>query len=96
MQPRSWMNAAARSIVFLLQLGFSMLLPPLVCVAGALYAQEHWGWGDWVWPAAIGLGLVLGGSAFWEFARLMQREAARRDAARRSVGDILPPQKERR
>lgn len=78
MNNRRWLWSAARSIVFLLQLGLSILLPPVLCALGAWYAQEHWAWGGWVWPVALGLGLMMGGASFAEFARYMQREARTR------------------
>lgn len=75
MNDHRWLRSAARSIVFLLQLGLSMLMPPVVCLLGAWYLQERLGWGGWVWAVAIILGLVMGASSFADFARLMQREA---------------------
>ncbi len=77
MNDRRWLRSVARSIVFLMQLGFSMLTPPVLCLFGAWYLQERVGCGGWVWAVAIVLGLALGASSFAEFARFMQREADR-------------------
>ncbi|GEM_PF-4921769 len=75
MNNRGWIAAAARSMVFLMQLGFSILLPVVGCLTAAWYLQEKSGCGGWVWPVAIVLGLAMGASSFTEFARYMQKEA---------------------
>ena len=50
-----------RDIVWLTQLGFSMVSPLLLCIWGGWQLQHRFGFGPWVMAAAIVLG--LGGAA---------------------------------
>ena len=48
-----------RDIVWLTQLGFSMVSPLLLCIWGGWQLQHRFGFGPWVMAAAIVLGLGL-------------------------------------
>ena len=50
-----------RDIVWLTQLGFSMVSPLLLCIWGGWQLQHRFGFGPWVMAAATVLG--LGGAA---------------------------------
>ena len=60
-----------RDIVWLTQLGFSMVSPLLLCIWGGWQLQHRFGFGPWVMAAASG---VAG------FARLMLNRAKRSQA----------------
>ena len=48
---------ALEDIVWLTQLGLSMLLPLLLCLGGCWWATNHWNWPMWVYLVGIFLGL---------------------------------------
>lgn len=60
---------ALEDIVWLTQLGLSMLLPLLMCLGGAWWATSRWGWPMWVYLPGIVLGLAAGAKSFWAFAK---------------------------
>ena len=72
-------------LVWLTQLGLTMLLPLVMCLGGCWWAVEHWGWPQWCFLPAVLLGLASGAQNFWVFARARLKKAERdsRDDARR-------------
>jgi hypothetical protein len=64
-------------LVWLTQLGFSMLFPLVVLVAGAWWAVGHWGWPTWVYIPAFLIGIACGASTLAHFGRMMLRRAAK-------------------
>ncbi len=103
MGDRRWVRSFARSIVFLIQFGFSLVLPPLLCVAAAHWLQQRYQLGGWIWALAIGLGLLMAAGSFAEFVRHMQREAAQEpltdwdtrsgSAEKRTLAGVVVPEK---
>lgn len=69
-----------RDIVWLTQLGFSMVSPLLLCIWGGWQLQHRFGFGPWVMAAAIVLGLGGAASGVAGFARLMLNRAKRNQA----------------
>ena len=51
---------ALEDIVWLTQLGLSMLLPLLLCLGGCWWAVNRWGWPEWVFLPGVFLGLAAG------------------------------------
>ena len=47
----------------------NMLLPLVLCLAGCWWAVEHWGWPEWLFLPAVGLGLAAGAQNFWVFCK---------------------------
>ncbi len=68
-----------KSIVWLTQLGLSIVAPPVLCVLGSVWLRNRLGLGGWV----VALGAVLGvGAAFvslWQNLRAMERQAGEDD-----------------
>lgn len=62
-------------LVWLTQLGLTMLLPLVMCLGGCWWAVTRWGWPMWLYLPAILLGLAAGGQNFWVFARGRLRRA---------------------
>ena len=60
---------ALEDLVWLTQLGLNMLLPLVLCLAGCWWAVEHWGWPEWLFLPAVGLGLAAGAQNFWVFCK---------------------------
>ena len=56
---KGWYKAL-EDLVWLTQLGLNMLLPLVLCLAGCWWAVEHWGWPEWLFLPAVGLGLAAG------------------------------------
>ena len=56
-------------LVWLTQLGLTMLLPLVMCLGGCWWAVTRWGWPMWLYLPAVLLGLAAGGQNFWVFAR---------------------------
>ena len=46
-----------------------VLLPLVLCLAGCWWAVEHWGWPEWLFLPAVGLGLAAGAQNFWVFCK---------------------------
>ena len=56
-------------LVWLTQLGLTMLLPLVMFQGGCWWAVTRWGWPMWRHLPAVLPGLAAGGQHFWEFAR---------------------------
>ena len=67
------------NIVWLTQLGLSMLLPLVAFMAGCWWAVEHWGWPAWVYIPAILLGIGCGASTLFRFGRMMKSKKSEND-----------------
>mgnify|MGYP006907184847 CR=1 FL=1 len=48
-----------RKLLWLTQLGISLVTPPLLCIFLAHLAQSKWGWGGWIMAVAIVSGLAV-------------------------------------
>ena len=46
-----------RKLLWLTQLGISLVTPPLLCIFLAHLAQSKWDWGGWIMAVAIVSGL---------------------------------------
>lgn len=62
-------------LVWLTQLGLSMLLPPVACLWLAYWLVNGRGWPMWIYLPALLLGLACGAQSFWQFARRMLKRA---------------------
>lgn len=62
-------------LVWLTQLGLTMLLPVVMCLGGCWWAVTRWGWPMWLYLPAILLGLAGGAQNFWQFAKARLRRA---------------------
>ena len=65
---------ALEQLVWVGQLGFSLLFP-LVCALGGCWWLTRQGVGGWVWVPGLLLGLAVGASIFAGFARRWLRQA---------------------
>lgn len=84
---KGWYKAL-EDLVWLTQLGLNMLLPLVLCLAGCWWAVEHWGWPEWLFLPAVGLGLAAGAQNFWVFCK----ERLERSKHEKSSGGLqLPP-----
>lgn len=66
---------AFKNLVFLSQIGLSLVLPIILFLMLASYLQTRFSLGTWVMPVALILGLISGGSSFISFLRYMYNEA---------------------
>lgn len=73
---------ALEDIVWLTQLGLSMLLPLLLCLGGCWWAVNRWGWPEWVYLPGVFLGLAAGAQNFWVFARERMERAKKEKTSR--------------
>ncbi len=62
-------------LVWLTQLGFSLVVPPVLCIWGAIWAQNAWGWGSWSVILGILVGLIISFSNGLVFYRMMERRS---------------------
>ena len=65
---------ALENIVWLTQLGLSMLLPLVALMAGSWWLVEHRGWPAWIYIPAILIGIACGASTLLRFGRMMQKK----------------------
>jgi apolipoprotein N-acyltransferase len=57
------------NLVWVGQLGFSLLFPLVCFLAGCWWLNTHLGVGSWVYIPGLLLGLAVGGCTFWQFAK---------------------------
>lgn len=69
---------ALEDLVWLVQLGLSMMMPLLLCLGGCWWAVSHWGWPGWLYLPAVLLGLASGAQTFAAFSRRMIRRARKK------------------
>lgn len=62
-------------VVWLTQLGLSMLLPLVACLWGCSWLTTHAGVGSWVYIPGILVGLASGAVSFRNFGRMMLKRA---------------------
>lgn len=62
-------------LVWLTQLGFSLVAPPILCIWVAIWVQNHYGFGTWVMVVAIVFGLCASFSNGLVFYRMMERKS---------------------
>jgi len=73
---------ALSDLVWLTQLGLTMLLPLVMCLGACWWAVEHWGWPMWLYIPAVLLGLAAGGQNFWSFAKQRINRAKKEKTSR--------------
>ena len=63
-----------RRLTLLTQLGLSLVAPPLLLLWLAVTAQRRWGFGFWVIPAALVVGLISSACGAYDFYRRTLRD----------------------
>ena len=48
----------ARHLVWLTQFGLSVVIPPTLCIAGAVWLRRQLSWGGWVIIAGVAVGVL--------------------------------------
>jgi len=66
--------AVLQNLMWLMQLGLSLALPPIFCLWGAGWLTRRFGWGGWVYIAAIVLGVGASACTFIKFAQMLNRK----------------------
>ena len=61
---------ALRYLSLLSQFGFSVAMPPLICIFAALFIQKKFAVGDWIIIAAIVTGIISSGCTFYNFIKV--------------------------
>ena len=62
-----------QKLLWLTQLGGSLVTPPLLCLFLGHLAQSKWGWGTWVMVAAILIGLAASACSAASFLRYCKK-----------------------
>ena len=62
-----------QKLLWLTQLGVSLVTPPLLCLFLGHLAQSKWGWGTWVMVAAILIGLAASVCSAASFLRYCKK-----------------------
>lgn len=65
--------AALQNLTWLTQLGLSLAVPPILCLMAADWLSKQFGLGEWVFLAAVVLGIGGAASTFAGFARMFVR-----------------------
>lgn len=73
---------ALEDLVWLTQLGLTMLIPLVLCLGGCWWAVTNWGWPAWLYLPAILLGLASGAQNFLAFSRRLTRRAQKDENTR--------------
>ena len=64
-----------RKLLWLTQLGISLVTPPLLCIFLAHMAKSTWGWGGWRMAVAIVSGLAASACSAVSFLHYCKRTA---------------------
>lgn len=64
-----------QKLLWLTQLGVSLVTPPLLCLLLGHLAQSKWGWDTWVMVAAILIGLAASACSAASFLRYCKRNS---------------------
>lgn len=62
-----------QKLLWLTQLGVSLVTPPLLCLFLGHLAQSKWGWGTWVMVAALLIGLAASVCSAASFLRYCKK-----------------------
>ena len=62
-----------QKLLWLTQLGVSLVTPPLLCLFLGHLAQSKWGWGTWIMVAVILIGLAASACSAASFLRYCKR-----------------------
>ncbi len=73
------LNRLFSELVWLTQLGFSILTPPVLCIGLAWFATEKWSAPLWVMVPAFVLGLGGSAASFLSFYKYTRSKAQRSD-----------------
>lgn len=71
------LNKILEDLIWLTQLGLTMLLPLVMCLGACWWAVNRWGWPMWLYLPAILVGLAAGAQNFWSFAKMRLQRAER-------------------
>lgn len=75
-------KSSVQYLVWLTQLGFSLVAPPILCIWGAIWAQNRYGLGTWIMVVAIVFGLCASFSNGLVFYRMMERKSKKQEKPR--------------
>ena len=74
------------ALSYLTQLGFSIAVPPVLCIFAGMWLQRRFALGDWVIVASLGVGLVSGACSFMSFARTVRRKTEKKEDTDHETG----------
>lgn len=77
---------ALEQLVWVTQLGFSIIFPLICCLAGCWWLTVRMGAPGWVWPVGVLVGLGVGIATFWSFAKMWMRQIDREGRKQRPPG----------
>ena len=73
-----WMQG----LLFVGQLAFLVITPPLTMIWLSLWLSKRFGWGEWVILAAIFIGFVSAGCSVYNlFRKMLLRQEKKKDSA---------------
>ncbi|MGN0975249.1 MAG: AtpZ/AtpI family protein [Gemmiger sp.] len=81
MEPKGWYRLL-EDVLWLTQLGLSLLLPLVVCLWGCSWLTAHTGVGGWIYVPGFVVGLGCGAATFRNFARMMMKRAEKNKSGR--------------
>ena len=62
------------NLVWLTQLGLSMMMPLLLCLGGCWWLTNHTAVGGWIYAPGVFFGIAAGAVSFRQFSRYMLRK----------------------
>ena len=72
-------SKALQNLLWISQLGVSLITPPLVCIWGAYWLQNHFSLGGWIMILGIILGFGAAASSGMAFYRMVLRQAKKKE-----------------
>ena len=65
---------AARHLVWLTQFGLSVVIPPTLCIMGAVWLRRHFALGGWVVAVGVAVGVLAAISCLRSSLQVLDRQ----------------------
>ena len=78
MEKHRFLSEVAENLALLTQLGLSVAIPPLLCLAAAGWLRSRFDLGLWIMVVGLLLGIGGGMTSFWKLWKMIEKRQAKR------------------
>ena len=83
--PMKGLYDVARHLVWLTQFGLSVVIPPTLCIMGAVWLRRHFALGGWAIAVGVVIGVLAAISCLRSSLQALERQGKRADAAEKKA-----------